>query len=185
MKTNAKKLISLLLVCLLTLGMVPAVAYAAGDAWDGTTLTEPAQADGVYQIGTGAELAWFAQNAAASGNAVLTDDIDLGNHTWTPMAKLSGSFDGQNHTVKNLNGSNGLFTSVIGASDASRAEVKDVVVEGTGIGSAKLGAIAGSPTGQTSAAASIRQPFPADRKSAVSWATTMRAEWNAPITWVP
>ena len=114
MKTSVKKLLSLLLVCLLMLGMVSVVAYAAGDAWDGSTLTEPAQADGVYQIGTGAELAWFAQNAAAASSAVLTADIDLGNQAWTSMAKLSGSFDGQNHTVKNLNGSNGLFTSVIG-----------------------------------------------------------------------
>ena len=144
MKTSVKKLLSLLLVCLLAVGMVPAAAHAAGDAWDGTTLTEPAQADGVYQIGTGAELAWFAQNAAASSSAVLTADIDLDNHTWTSMAKLSGSFDGQNHTVKNLNGSNGLFTSVIGASDASRAEVKNVVVEGTVNGSLRVGAVAGS-----------------------------------------
>ena len=144
MKTSVKKLISLLLVCVLTLGMVAAAANANSNVWDGTTLTEPAQADGVYQIGTGAELAWFAQSAAASSSAVLTADIDLGNHTWTPMAKLSGSFDGQNHTVKNLNGSNGLFTSVIGASDASRAEVKNVTVEGTVSGSAKLGAIAGT-----------------------------------------
>ena len=144
MKTSVKKLLSLLLVCLLAVGMVPAVAHAAGDAWDGTTLTEPAQADGVYQIGTGAELAWFAQNAAASSSAVLTADIDLGNQTWTSMAKLSGSFDGQNHTVKNLNGSNGLFTSVNGASDASRAEVKNVTVEGTVSGGNNVGAIAGS-----------------------------------------
>ena len=144
MKTRVKNLLSLLLVCLLTVGMVPAAAYAAGDAWDGTTLTEPAQVDGVYQIGTGAELAWFAQNAAASSSAVLTADIDLGSCTWTSMAKLSGSFDGQNHTVKNLNGSNGLFTSVIGASNASRAEVRNVTVEGTVSGSLKVGAVAGS-----------------------------------------
>ena len=145
MKTSVKKLLSLLLVCLLAVGMVPAVAHAAGDAWDGTTLTEPAQADGVYQIGTGAELAWFAQNADASSSAVLTADIDLGNQAWTSMAKLSGSFDGQNHTVKNLNGSNGLFASVIGASNASRAEVKNVTVEGTVSGSSNnVGAVAGS-----------------------------------------
>ena len=131
MKTSVKKLIGMLLVCVLMLGMVPAMVHATDSVWDGTTLTEPAQVDGVYQIGTGAELAWFAQNAAASGSAVLTEDVDLGSHTWTPMAKLSGSFDGQNHTVKNLNGVNGLFASVVGASNTSRAEVKNVTVEGT------------------------------------------------------
>ncbi|MBQ2306600.1 MAG: hypothetical protein II184_03705, partial [Clostridia bacterium] len=72
MKTSVKKLLSLLLICLLMLGMVSAVAHASGDVWDGTTLTEPALVDGVYQIGTGAELAWFAQNAAVASSAVLT-----------------------------------------------------------------------------------------------------------------
>ena len=32
-----------------------------GAIWDGTSVTEPAIVDGVYQIGTGAELAWFAK----------------------------------------------------------------------------------------------------------------------------
>ena len=64
--------------------------------WDGTMKTEPQKdASGAYQIGTGAELAWFAglvngtltdettQNQSAS--AVLTNDIDLGSQEWTPI----------------------------------------------------------------------------------------------------
>lgn len=119
-------------------------APAAGP-WDGTTLTEPAQVDGVYQIGSGAELAWFAKTAAANSKAVLTADIDLNNQTWTAMSKLSGSFDGQNHTIKGLKGSQGLFVTVAGSSDSARAEVKNVTVEGTIFGAAtKTGAFAGT-----------------------------------------
>lgn len=131
MQTNVKKLFSLVLAFVLVLGLMPLQAFAAGTAWDGTTLTEPAKSGDVYQIGTGAELAWFAQKAAADSEAVLTADIDLDNKTWTSMAKFSGTFDGQGHTVKNLNGINGLFAEVAGASNDARAEVKNVTVEGT------------------------------------------------------
>lgn len=79
--------------------------------WDGKTLTEPALADDVYQIGTGAELAWFAKKVNDGSNtikAVLTNDIDLGSFNWTPIGKTTaatafkGEFDGQNHTIKGL-----------------------------------------------------------------------------------
>ena len=124
-------------------GAVAIPAPVAGP-WDGTTLTEPAQVDGVYQIGSGAELAWFAQTADPASKAVLTDDIDLGGQTWTAMAKLSGSFDGQGYTIKNLNGSQGLFNTVYGASNTARAEVKNVTVEGTVSGGMKIAGIAGN-----------------------------------------
>ena len=143
-----KKLFAIVLTLSLVLGMMPSMAFASGAApaaWDGTTVTEPAQADGVYQIGTGAELAWFAQSADASSKAVLTADIDLGNQTWTGKSGFKGSFDGQNHTVKNLTGSTGLFATVTGASDSARAEVKNVIVEGTITGATtKTGGIAGT-----------------------------------------
>lgn len=78
-----------------------------GPIWDGSTTTEPLKDEnGVYQIGTGAELAWFAANAGnTSYNAVLTDDISLGGFEWTPIAKSAawkGSFDGQGHYVTDL-----------------------------------------------------------------------------------
>ena len=80
-----------------------AVLPKAGEnAWDGTTKTVPAKdADGVYQIGTGAELAWFAANGG-SASAKLTADIDLAGFDWTPLAKFYGTFDGAGHMVKNL-----------------------------------------------------------------------------------
>ena len=112
-------------------------------AWDGKTATEPAQVDDVYQIGTGAELAWFAaQSQTLSGiNAKLTDDINLGGHEWTPigayMMQYGGSFDGNNHTIKNLKITQlpatatlqpyvgGLFVST-----RYGAEIKNLTIEG-------------------------------------------------------
>ena len=130
--------------CDLCKGAVKVETPVVSGPWDGTTLSEPAQVDGVYQIGSGAELAWFAQKADAASKAVLTADIDLNNKTWTPMSKLSGSFDGQGYTVKNLNGSNGLFTTVAGASNSARAEVRNVTVEGSISSGVKMAGIAGT-----------------------------------------
>lgn len=89
---------------------IPLTASAAG-AWDGTTKTEPTLTDGVYQIGTAAELAWFAAQVNGGSyaiNGALTGDIDLAGYNWTPIGgttastAFKGSFDGKNHTVKNM-----------------------------------------------------------------------------------
>ena len=89
---------------------IPLTASAAG-AWDGTTKTQPTLTDGVYQIGTAAELAWFAAQVNGGSyaiNGALTGDIDLAGYNWTPIGgttastAFKGSFDGKNHTVKNM-----------------------------------------------------------------------------------
>lgn len=89
---------------------IPLTASAAG-AWDGTTKTQPTLTDGVYQIGTAAELAWFAAQVNGGSyaiNGALTSDIDLAGYNWTPIGgttastAFKGSFDGKNHTVKNM-----------------------------------------------------------------------------------
>lgn len=89
---------------------IPLTASAVG-AWDGTTKTQPALTDGVYQIGTAAELAWFAAQVNGGSyaiNGALTGDIDLAGYNWTPIGgttastAFKGSFDGKNHTVKNM-----------------------------------------------------------------------------------
>ncbi len=82
-------------------------------AWEGAEdITEPSKDnDGVYQISSGSELAWLAQQVNSGKNtgcsAVLTKDIDLGGvDNWTPIGNyrysFQGNFDGQGHTVKNL-----------------------------------------------------------------------------------
>lgn len=90
--------------------IIPLTASAAG-AWDGTTKTQPTLTDGVYQIGTAAELAWFAAQVNGGSyaiNGALTGDIDLAGYNWTPIGgttastAFKGSFNGNNHTVKNM-----------------------------------------------------------------------------------
>ena len=80
-----------------------AVLPKAGEnAWDGVTKTEPKKDDnGVYLIGTAAELAWFAATDGKT-SAKLTADIDLAGYDWTPLAKFYGTFDGAGHMIKNL-----------------------------------------------------------------------------------
>ena len=81
------------------------------NAWDGTTLTEPRCENGVYQISSGAELAWFADkvnNGDYKISAKLVRDIDLCGYDWTPIggAKSStayqGTFAGDGHTIDGL-----------------------------------------------------------------------------------
>ena len=102
-------------------------AWATGESessptstvWDGTATTAPqTDENGVYQIGTGAELAWFAtESKKLSGiKAELTNDIDLGGHEWisigdganTAGGSFQGVFDGQSHVVYNLYSHEGL-----------------------------------------------------------------------------
>lgn len=108
-----KRLLSLVLAIMLMLSAFPVIPVFAGDAWNGSDKAEPVLTDGAYQIGTGAELAWFAEASKTNSavNAVLTADIDLGGKEWTPIGipasgyiteAFSGVFDGQGHTISNL-----------------------------------------------------------------------------------
>ena len=84
---------------------------AADNAWDGTTLTEPRCEDNVYQISSGAELAWFAAKVNGGDyklSAKLVSDIDLCGHDWTPIGgsksntAYQGTFTGDGHTIDGL-----------------------------------------------------------------------------------
>ncbi len=119
---------------------------AAENAWDGVSVTEPATVDGIYQIGTGAELAWFAQTVnegTANISAVLTSDIDLAGYDWAPIGnnskRFSGTFDGQGYKVYNLlimySGTTTAapylgFFGYIRGSTATYVEIKNLTVEG-------------------------------------------------------
>ena len=93
--------------------------------WDGTTAVVTPNAAGEYEIRTGAELAWVAKeviasavgNSAFSGKTVkLMNDIYLADSPWTPIGRTGGpdgmmvcfcgTFDGQGHTIYDLNVSN-------------------------------------------------------------------------------
>ena len=129
------------------------VRKAAENAWDGKTATEPKTGEnGVYLIGTGAELAWFAQKVNGGStkiSGILTADIDLAGYEWTPIGTASkqfaGTFDGQNHTVDNLSINyssttpiplyRGLFGWVSGANVTDRAKIENMTVNGTVVAS--------------------------------------------------
>lgn len=81
----------------------------AGAGWDGTTKTAPKTENGVYQIGTAAELAWFADAVNKGDTTIsgkLTANINLNGKTWTAIGtesnKFAGTLDGDSHTVSGL-----------------------------------------------------------------------------------
>lgn len=85
-----------------------ALTYA-GEGWDGTTKTAPKTENGVYQIGTAAELAWFADAVNGGQKAIngkLTANINLNGKPWTAIGtssnKFAGTLDGDNYTVSGL-----------------------------------------------------------------------------------
>ncbi len=120
--------------------------------WDGTTVTEVAEVDGVYTIHNAAELAWVAQQVNNttnnfSGKTVkLVNNIDLGNEAWTPIGGVGGSpttcfygtFDGNNQTIFNLNvtsdivanASAGLFGGMTSAT-VKNLTVKNATISST------------------------------------------------------
>ena len=84
------------------LTVMASMQTVGADPWDGTTKTEPQKDDnGVYLIGTAAELAWFAATDGKS-SAKLTADIELAGYDWTPLKKFYGTLDGQGHVIRNL-----------------------------------------------------------------------------------
>lgn len=101
------------------------IALTFTTVWDGETKIEPSyvEATSTYQISNSYELAWFRDKvntdveAASTAlnspayNAVLTADIDLGNHEWIPISKVIdtgakkgyvGTFDGADHEITGL-----------------------------------------------------------------------------------
>ena len=125
-----------------------AVLPKAGEnAWDGKTKTEPKKdANGVYLIGTAAELAWFAATDGKT-SAKLTADIDLAAYDWTPLSKFYGTFDGDGHMVKNLYINSGSYPLGIFGYVKTGAAVKNLGVSGdvtcTASSYAQAGGIAG------------------------------------------
>lgn len=114
----------------------------AGEGWDGTTKTEPKTENGVYQIGTAAELAWFADAVNGGQKAIngkLTANINLNGKTWTAIGtdsnKFAGTLDGDeahHYTVSGLKGSKGLFDYVDSTGKVKNLSV-DAVLTANGV----------------------------------------------------
>lgn len=125
-----KKVLSLLLTLCLAMTFVPMAAFADGtsvDNWDGSADKSwyvGHETDTEYHITTAEQLAGLAEltnigidTGASTGNTFenkiiyLDCDLDLGNYPWTPITNrnvddgyfFKGTFDGQGHTIYNLN----------------------------------------------------------------------------------
>ena len=135
--------------------------------WDGSVGKVPeADKEGVITITTAAELAAFAadvnRGTTYSGKTVkLGADINLGNVAWTAIGDcesrnyFQGTFDGQGHTIYNLNvdystdASEHATAGLFGWVDAAMATVKNVNIAGATVkGSHWVGVIAGYFTGR-------------------------------------
>ena len=178
-----KKLLSILLALSLLLTLLPTAALAADGAWDGSIATAFAGGTGTesdpYQIADGAQLAYLASEVNKGQpyeNAcfVLTADIDLGNHAWTPIGNsfsdalfggtdysvFAGNLDGKGHTVSNISiGTEGapLESDVFGLFGVTGGKLSNLNLDGVTIyGTAKnvsgyviglAGALSGSASG--------------------------------------
>ena len=137
-----------------------AVLPKAGEnAWDGKTKTEPKKdANGVYLIGTAAELAWFAATDGKT-SAKLTADIDLAGFDWTPLAKFYGTFDGAGHMVKNLYINSASYPLGLFGYLKTGAKVTNLGVTGNVTCTAKSNAQAGGIAGYVDANAAIENCY--------------------------
>ena len=155
-----KKILSILLALTLCLTLLPTAALAAdGGAWDGSIATAFAGGTGTesdpYQIADGAQLAYLASEVNKGQpyeNAcfVLTADIDLGNHDWTPIGNsfsdallggtdysvFAGNLDGKGHTVSNISigtESAPLESDVFGLFGATGGKLSNLNLDGVTI----------------------------------------------------
>lgn len=82
-------------------------------SWSGG-MSQPEIVGNVYKIRTGDELAWYSNytySNPSNGHVVeILNDIDLRNLPWQPIAfsnntsyRFCGTFNGNGHTIKNLN----------------------------------------------------------------------------------
>ena len=122
----------------------------AGEGWDGTTKTEPKTENGVYQIGTAAELAWFADAVNGGQKAIngkLTANINLNGKPWTAIGtdsnKFAGTLDGDSHTVSGLAGTGGLVYYL-----SANGTVKSLCVDCAIDGTSNVGGIADKSEGR-------------------------------------
>ena len=178
-----KRIGSLLLILALCFTLLPTAALASNGAWDGSIATAFAGGSGTesdpYQIDDGAQLAYLASEVNKgqtyeNSYFVLTADIDLVNHDWTPIGNsfsdallggkdyslFAGNLDGKGHTISNISigtESTPLESDVFGLFGATGGKISNLNLDGVTIcGIAKnvsgyiiglAGALAGSASG--------------------------------------
>lgn len=152
-----KRALSLLMAVIMVVSLLPTAVWAAGtdiSALPEFTPTSDTSTTKEFKISSADSLAALSGAVKADdGNGTynlkgitfhLANDIEL-TGTWTPVSNVTypgdafaGTFDGNGHTISGLNGPNGLFVFVSGAT------IKDLKVIGTISGtSAYVGGIVG------------------------------------------
>ena len=178
-----KRIGSLLLILALCFTLLPTAALASDGAWDGSIDTAFAGGTGTesdpYQIADGAQLAYLASEVNKgqpyeNSYFVLTADIDLANHDWTPIGNsfsdalfggtdyhlFAGNLDGKGHTIFNISiGTENapLESDIFGLFGATGGKISNLNLDSVAIcGIAKnvsgyviglAGALAGSASG--------------------------------------
>lgn len=132
-----KRALSLLMAVIMVVSLLPTAVWAA----DGTLSGSGTEAD-PYLIASADDLKAFRDKVNAGDNstlcAKLTQNIDLGNNSWTPIISSSatyitaykGTFDGDYHTINGLKidstaSNQGLFGAINGAT------IKNLKVNGS------------------------------------------------------
>ena len=163
-----KRIGSVLLALALCLSLLPATALAVDSAWDGSIATAFAGGSGTendpYQIDDGAQLAYLASEVNKgqtyeNSYFVLTADIDLANHDWTPIGNsfsdalfgrtdyrlFAGNLDGKGHTIFNISigtESTPLESDVFGLVGATAGKISNLNLDTVSIhGIAKIASI--------------------------------------------
>lgn len=152
-----KRALSLLMAVIMVVSLLPTAVWAAEtdiSALPEFTATSDTSTTKEFKISSADSLAALSDAVKADdGNGTynlkgitfhLANDIEL-TGTWTPISNVTypgdafaGTFDGNGHTISGLNGPNGLFVFVSGAT------IKDLKVIGTISGtSAYVGGIVG------------------------------------------
>ena len=178
-----KRIGSLLLILALCFTLLPTAALASDGACNGSIATAFAGGSGTesdpYQIDDGAQLAYLASEVNKgqtyeNSYFVLTADIDLVNHDWTPIGNsfsdallggkdyslFAGNLDGKGHTISNISigtESTPLESDVFGLFGATGGKISNLNLDSVAIcGIAKnvsgyviglAGALAGSASG--------------------------------------
>ena len=149
-----------------TISCAEGATVLVSNVWEGPSMRETAlQAhDGVYYIGTPAQLAdWVSRKLG--NDAVLVRDMDLANLEWpvsTTSDAITGSFDGQGHTIYNLNcqtylvesdGKDGLAWDNKAQNAALfpifSGDIKNLTIDGATIYGSRSGALVGRFNGGT------------------------------------
>lgn len=150
-----------------TLACTENTSVLPSNVWNGSlseSTAMPSEEDGKYYIGTPGQLAdWVSEKRG--GTAVLVRDLDLNDQAWpvsTTSNAIEGSFDGNGHTIRNLNcqtylveadGGNGLAWDNKAQNAALfpifSGDIRNLTIDGATIYGSRSGALVGRYNGGT------------------------------------